>query len=230
MSTPIPFGSSVRRRRIFLGILLTGAFLFFFVPWEIPLALRDASLSSLSRASIAKLSKPKKSEVKEIYGLLHLVTGDNEQEHVLSNAVDFNPTVPIDLDFYAASNKHLDWDKERDRIDSEYPVIVFSKKSVNRRVDLFRRIARKYSKRAKALLATYDLQPPPKVIEVDLRDDANMIKHFLTRLTHHSTFPNVLLHGNSIGGSDNLQGLHETKALRKLLEDAGATPRSSAGK
>ncbi|KAF9567936.1 thioredoxin-like protein [Agrocybe pediades] len=218
MSTPIPFGSSIRRRRIFLGILLTGAFLFFFVPWEIPLALRDASLSSLSRASIAKLSKPKKSEVKEIYGLLHLVTGDNEQEHVLSNAVDFNPTVPIDLDLYAAGNKHLDWDKERDRIDSEYPVIVFSKTYCP------------YSKRAKALFATYDLQPPPKVIEVDLRDDANMIKHLLTRLTHHSTFPNVLLHGNSIGGSDNLQGLHETMALRKLLEDAGATPRSSAGK
>ena len=60
-------------------------------------------------------------------------------------------------------------------------------------------------------------------------DDGNVIKHLLTRLTHHSTFPNILLHGKSIGGSDALDELHESKALRKLLEDAGAFPRSSAG-
>ena len=122
-----PAGSAVRRRRVLLGTLIVAVFLFFFVPWEIPISFREASLSSLSRASIAKLTKSNKGEVQEIYGLLHLVTGDNEQEHVLSNAVDLNPTMPISLKFYAAGDKSLDWDKERDRIDSEFPVIVFSK-------------------------------------------------------------------------------------------------------
>jgi glutaredoxin-related protein len=53
-----------------------------------------------------------------------------------------------------------------------------------------------------------------------------MIKHLLTRLTNHSTFPNILLRGKSIGGSDNLQALHANKSLKKLLEEAGATARS----
>lgn len=57
-------------------------------------------------------------------------------------------------------------------------------------------------------------------------DDGNMIKHLLTRLTNHSTFPNILFRGQSIGGSDNLNKLHTDKTLAELIEKAGATPRS----
>ncbi|KDR75122.1 hypothetical protein GALMADRAFT_249035 [Galerina marginata CBS 339.88] len=205
-------GSPIRRRRFLLGaVLLIGILLFFFFPWEIPLSF-NGTLSSMS--SVARLTKSKKVDVGEIYGLLHLVTGDNEQEHVLSNAVQLDPTLPVDLSFYAAGDSTLDWHKERARIDENYPVIVFSKTYCP------------YSKRAKELLASYDLQPPAKIIEVDIRDDGNVIKHLLTRLTHHSTFPNILLRGKSIGGSDSLQELHGNKSLRKLLEEAGATPGS----
>jgi len=212
-------GSPIRRRRFILGsILLVGILLFFFFPWEIPFSIRDSSLSSMSRASIAKLTKSKKVDVGEIYGLLHLVTGDHEQEHVLSNAVHLDPTLPVDLSFYAAGDTTLDWQQERAHIDENYPVIVFSKTYCP------------YSRRAKELLASYDLQPPPKVVEVDIRDDGNTIKHLLTRLTDHRTFPNILLRGKSIGGCDNLQELHDNKSLRKMLEAAGATPNSNAGK
>jgi len=212
-------GSPIRRRRFILGgILLVGVFLFFFSPWEMPVSFEGANLSSISRASVAKLTKSKKPEVGEIYGLLHLVTGDNEQEHVLSNAVQLDPTLPVELAFYAAGDATLDWEKERARIDDSYPVIVFSKTYCP------------FSKRAKDLLATYDLKPPPKVIEVDMRDDGIMIKHILTRLTNHSTFPNILLKGKSIGGSDSLEELHAKKALRKLLEEAGSKPKSNAEK
>lgn len=98
---------------------------------------------------------------------------------------------------------------------------------------------------AKQLLAAYDIQPPPKIIEVDIRggylddqtmltttysfcdaDDGSMIKHLLTRLTHRSTFPNILFRGKSMGGSDDLNQLHANKKLGELIEEAGATPRS----
>ena len=65
-------------------------------------------------------------EVGEIYGLLHLVTGDNEQEHVLSN-VHLDPTVPVEMSVYAAGDTSIDWEKERDIINEQYPIVVFSK-------------------------------------------------------------------------------------------------------
>lgn len=49
-----------------------------------------------------------------------------------------------------------------------------------------------------------------------------MIKHLLTRLTQHATFPNILLGGKSIGGSDRLQQLHADGTLKTSLEGAGA--------
>ena len=51
--------------------------------------------------------------------------------------------------------------------------------------------------------------------------DSPHIKTLLTRLTHHSTFPNVILRGHSLGGSDDLIRLHEEDQLRQVLEKAG---------
>jgi hypothetical protein len=79
--------------------------------------------------------------VEEIYGLLHLVSGDHEQEHVLSNAVHLDPTVPIELSFYADGDTSLNWTIERDTINKNYPIMVFSKvSSTDQHVD-----ARAYS-------------------------------------------------------------------------------------
>lgn len=100
----------------------------------------------------------------------------------------------------------------------------------------------RYSKRAKRLLEIYDLSPAPKIIEVDLRGatvalgftfadyrvlpaDSSHIKTLLTRLTHRSTFPNVILHGRSLGGSDDLVRLHEEDRLRQVLEEGGVEVR-----
>ncbi|KAF5321848.1 hypothetical protein D9619_001468 [Psilocybe cf. subviscida] len=183
-------GTPIRRRRLTLFLtLIVGILFFLFVPWELPSALESLRSNSMSRANVASLMKNKK--VDEIYGLLHLVTGDHEQEHVLSNAVELNPTEAIELSFYAAGDAKLNWSKERDMIDKEYPLIVFSKTYCP------------YSKRAKALLEAYDLKPPPKIVEVDIRDDGNVIKHLLTRLTGHSTFPNIVVKGKSIEATTN---------------------------
>jgi len=214
-----PTGVPVRRRRfIIFTTLLVALLFFFFVPWEVPASVKDAGFSTLSRANVAQLLKSKKADVGEIYGLLHLVTGDHEQEHVLSNAVELDPTVAIDLDVYAAGESTLDWLKEKALIDKNYPVVVFSKTYCP------------FSKRAKELLATYDIQPPPKIIEVDMRDDGNVIKLLLSRLTNHATFPNILLRGKSIGGSDDLQELHAKQSLPKLIEQAGAKSNGGPGK
>lgn len=97
----------------------------------------------------------------------------------------------------------------------------------------------RYSKKAKELLSKYDIIPAPKIIEVDLRgtpllhpiadsrtnftssDDTDLMKVLLTRLTTRGTFPNVILHGKSLGGSDDLQALHSEGKLRGVLVEGG---------
>jgi hypothetical protein len=125
---PKAFGVPFRRRRFtFFIILLVGMLFFLFVPWELPSSFQDLDFSSISRAKVAQLMKSKKAPVEEIYGLLHLVTGDHEQEHVLSNAVHLDPTVPLELSIYAAGDATLDWHKEMESLNKKYPIIIFSK-------------------------------------------------------------------------------------------------------
>ncbi|KAF8417995.1 glutaredoxin [Boletus edulis BED1] len=107
------------------------------------------------------------------------------------------------------------WEERLKVLREDYPLVVFSKSYCP------------YSKRAKKLLETYDLLPAPKVIEVDLRADSAHIKTLLIRLTDRSTFPNVILHGRSIGGSDELIRLHEEGRLRQVLEKAGVKVRGA---
>ncbi|KAM0746294.1 glutaredoxin-domain-containing protein [Meredithblackwellia eburnea MCA 4105] len=92
------------------------------------------------------------------------------------------------------------------------PLVVFSKSTCP------------HSKRAKELLRKYHLSPEPHIVEVDLRPDGANLKALLTRKTHHSTFPNIVLGGRSIGGADDLEALErESSSFRELLKDSGIT-------
>lgn len=48
----------------------------------------------------------------------------------------------------------------------------------------------------------------------------------LTRLTGRSTFPNVILHGKSIGGGNEITAMHNDGQLRQLFENAGLKVRA----
>jgi glutaredoxin 3 len=71
------------------------------------------------------------------------------------------------------------------------------------------------------LLSTYNLQPPAKIVEVDTREDGMIIKSLLKRFTERATFPNIIIRGDSLGGSDELHKLHESDYLVKILEKGG---------
>jgi glutaredoxin 3 len=47
------------------------------------------------------------------------------------------------------------------------------------------------------------------------------IKQLLKRLTGRATFPNIIVRGQSIGGSDDVYQLHREKQLQKVFEKAG---------
>ncbi|KAF8631864.1 hypothetical protein AX15_002134 [Amanita polypyramis BW_CC] len=166
------------------------------------------------QAKVAVYLDTSKPKVDEIYGLIRLVTSGVEKEHTLSNALDLDPSKPVDLSVYAEGRRWLDWTGEMKRLDANYPIVVFSKSYCP------------YSTRAKKVLASYDIRPPPYIVEVDLRDDGSIIKTLLGRMTGHVTFPNILVRGKSIGGSDDLLALHHNQRLGEILQEAGATTRT----
>jgi glutaredoxin-related protein len=52
-------------------------------------------------------------------------------------------------------------------------------------------------------------------------EDGDLIKLILGRLTTHLTFPNVILRGKSLGGSDDVQLLHDEGKLKPIFEKEG---------
>jgi len=206
---PLPL---LRRRRILFPLFTLALLCFFlFSPshdlFGLPPALQG--LRRVSPASIAALMRP---SADELHGLLYYAVHQNEA--LAHDAPD--PTRPLDLSVYADGDRAPtpDWPSRVKHLNAEAPLIVFSKTYCP------------YSHRTKDLLERYELVPPPKIIEVDLRDDGDFIKAVLTRLTGRSTFPNVILRGKSIGGSDELAAMHEDGRLRQLFEKAGLQVRT----
>jgi len=184
-----------RRRIIFFSLLIITIIFFFGAPWELSSALKEAGVvpTGLSRANIASLVKSNR--VDEIYGLLHFVTRNDQI--LLSTPTELDPSKPIDLGVYGGAKE--DWKKNVEVLNEEYPVIIFSKARpffklqacmsllLISAVRLSRHTARpylsgsfsraktahlssiRYSRSAKELLATYDLMPVPKIVEVDIR-------------------------------------------------------------
>ncbi|KAG5722182.1 Glutaredoxin-C6 [Termitomyces sp. T112] len=212
--SPVPASRApIRRRRFFIFVALFVALLFFYgVPWELPTALKEIRFEALSRASIVYHTKSETSKVDEIYGLIYMVTEDVERD--LTRVGNIDPLEPLNMTVYAG-DESINWPKTVKKLNKKYPVVVFSKSYCP------------YSRRAKKLLETYHIQPAPKVVEVDLRVDDDIIKAILGRTTQHHTFPNILIRGKSIGGSDDLQALHAERTLTRVLEQAGASVRNS---
>ncbi|KAJ3759457.1 hypothetical protein FB446DRAFT_634932 [Lentinula raphanica] len=196
---------SSRRRLLFIFLTLISVCLYLFVFSN----KYDSAIQSLGFSS--KSNQP---SVDEIYGLISLVTRDSEKSQRVLTANSVDPSKPVAMNAYAA-RRGMSWEKEMERLNEEYPVVVFSKASKSPIV------RHSYSRKAKQLLQAYQLSPPPKIIEVDLREDAIQLKKVLTRLTGRSTFPNIILRGKSIGGSDDVHALHNANALRDMFKEAG---------
>ncbi|KAG8761030.1 hypothetical protein FRC14_000139 [Serendipita sp. 396] len=143
----------------------------------------------------------------EFQGMLYYFTHSDD---LLPAKLDGSEVQKPDVWSRGISLSTAQWNTRLSTMRQQHPVIVFSKTYCP------------YSKKAKAILAEYPLKQPPFIIEADTRPDMPKIKALLTRLTGQATYPNVVIGGKSIGGSDRLTILHESGALRKKLKAAGA--------
>jgi len=217
-SLPNPATSSPsfrRRRTIWFFVFVLTALCFFLYKSDL---LPGASFIPSYPLSFGGFKAP---PVSEIHGLQHFVINSQDSlshsiliaAHHDEGGLKLNPKEEIDLSVYSSFNSDEDWEKHVKVLEKQYPVVVFSKTYCP------------FSRKAKALLESYQLEPAPKIIEVDLREDSEILKVILTRLTAHSTYPNVMLRGKTIGGADKIQELHEQGQLKGVFESAGVKVR-----
>jgi glutaredoxin len=78
------------------------------------------------------------------------------------------------------------------------------------------------SREIKAILADMRLKPAPTIIDVDIRDDAEVLKPIISRITSSPDLPVLLIGGKNVGSIDDIRALHQSGELRKLITASGA--------
>lgn len=231
-NSPKPASPYRRRRILWFLILATAGVLFYIsthsdsISWSLPSSLKDVGFSP-SSSRVSKVAEAKaqaqaeaaqrRIRVQEIHGLLHFVTAYpdkrlDEEDGSIAVAglglVKVNPEEKIDLRVFSPDGDD-NWEKHLKTLRTEHPLIVFSKTYCP------------FSRSAKKLLESYQISPPPTIVELDTRSDGQVIQSLLGRLTGRRTVPNILVQADSIGGSDDIHEMHDEHKLKTLLEEAG---------
>lgn len=60
------------------------------------------------------------------------------------------------------------------------------------------------------------------IIDVDIRDDAEVLKPLIERLTSAHDLPVLLIGGKSAGTIEEIRAMHKSGALQQQMTEAGA--------
>jgi len=194
-----------KRHRLIWSLFLSAAALLFFIYLRLDVLSNNFDNWDLPLRRPQPPSAPEK--LNDFKALLYMISNSD-----IELPEDFNVTAtPLHLKTLSGGENWStsEWNKRIRLMDKLNPLIVFSKTYCP------------FSQKAKRLLARYDIYPTPRIVEVDIRSDKDLIKSLLGKFTSHSTFPNIVIRGKSFGGSDELQSLHDSGGLRKLLEKEG---------
>ncbi|EEH36025.2 hypothetical protein PAAG_00348 [Paracoccidioides lutzii Pb01] len=101
-------------------------------------------------------------------------------------------------------------EEELNAILKRSPIIIFSKSFCP------------YSFKAKSIILNmYKIVPAPFVVELDMHPLGSQLQQILAGNTGRSTVPNVLVNGMTIGGSDEIEGLHARNELAGKIQTLG---------
>lgn len=78
------------------------------------------------------------------------------------------------------------------------------------------------SRELKSMLQELRLHPAPTIVDIDMRDDVEVLKPALDRLTSMPEIPLLLIGGKVVGTMDEIQEMSKDGRLQKLLAEAGA--------
>jgi glutaredoxin-related protein len=68
-----------------------------------------------------------------------------------------------------------------------------------------------------------NLYPAPTIIDVDVRDDAEVLFPVLKRLLPFPELPVLLIGGRAVGSTEEVRELEQSGELQKLITASGST-------
>ncbi|KAF7357858.1 Glutaredoxin domain-containing protein [Mycena venus] len=134
-------------------------------------------------------------------------------QNVIPLSVD--PSLPIDpelvLDFDTRSPRAME-EVERivDEVWSRNPVLLYGKHFSPATREL------------KSILSNMNLHPPPFIMDVDTRDDVEVLTPMLSRLTGSPDLPVLLISGKSVGSLEQIREMLAGGDLQRLIKASGA--------
>ncbi|KAF7322053.1 Glutaredoxin domain-containing protein [Mycena kentingensis (nom. inval.)] len=134
-------------------------------------------------------------------------------QNVIPPSVD--PAVPIDpelvLDFDTRAPSALEEvNRVVEYVWAQNPVMLYCK------------LHSPLSRELKSMLDKLNLRPPPFVMDVDRRDDAEVLMPLLARLTDTDELPILLIGGRSVGSMEDIRAAEESGELKRMISAAGA--------
>jgi glutaredoxin-related protein len=66
------------------------------------------------------------------------------------------------------------------------------------------------------------LKPAPTIIDVDIRDDTDVLTPIIARITSSPNLPVLLIGGKYVGSIDHIRALDQSGKLRELVTASGA--------
>jgi glutaredoxin-related protein len=72
------------------------------------------------------------------------------------------------------------------------------------------------------MLKKLNLRPAPTIIDVDIRDDAEVLTPIISRLTSAPELPVLLVGGEYIGSIEDIRAMDKSGELRKVISASGA--------
>ncbi|KAF9462437.1 hypothetical protein BDZ94DRAFT_1165919 [Collybia nuda] len=134
-------------------------------------------------------------------------------QNVIPLSVD--PSVTIDPQLV------LDFDTRNPRAQEEVQHMVDDVWSRNP-IFLYSKLYSPSSREIKTMLKKMNIRPAPTIIDVDIRDDAEVLMPMMSRLTSALEFPILLVGGKYVGSIEDIRAMDKSGELRKAISASGA--------
>ncbi|KAF8203836.1 hypothetical protein BJ912DRAFT_214849 [Pholiota molesta] len=134
-------------------------------------------------------------------------------QNVLPPTVD--PSMPIDPQLV------LDFDTRGPRAQEEVRAMV-EDVWLRNPVFLYSKLYSPPSREIKSILSQLYLRPEPTIIDIDVRDDTEILTPMLKRLTGFSELPVLIIGGTPVGSLEEVKALQLSGELSKMITEAGA--------
>lgn len=175
------------------------------------------TLESIHKHGVPRMRKTAAEQIhltdkQELAAVSSFLTSLSSQNHI---PLFVDPSNPIDPQLI------LDFDTRAPRAAKEVQAMVDDVWSRNP-VFLYSKHYSSASRDVKAILDKFHLKPSPTIIDVDTRDDADVLIPMLQRLTSVSDFPILIVAGEVIGSTRDVHRMIGDGTLRKMIAQSGA--------